>query len=163
MPTIWEQLIGGGIKGLAEGVGSLAKDVRTAITGASPIDATAAAEIQFKMAALEAAAFKAAADYDTAQMTGQIEINKSEAVQTSVWNRWRPAVGWVCVTGLAYTFLLKPLLPFLFKCGALIAGRDASTVPILPEVPMGDLLILLGGMLGIGTMRSVEKIKGVAS
>jgi len=113
-------------------------------------------------AAIEAAAAQAAVDYDKSQMEGQTAIAKLEAAsQDPFVTRWRPAVGWVCVLGLFYTFLLKPMLPFLFECGALLTGRDVTSVPILPEVPMGDLIVLLAGMLGLSGMRSVEKIKGV--
>ena len=105
-------------------------------------------------------AMKAAADFDTAQMTGQVEINKIEAASNSPFARnWRPAVGWVCVWGLFYTFGLKPMLPWCAEVGAIIVGR-VSVIPPLPEIPMGDLIVLLGGMIGLGTMRTVEKLKG---
>ena len=73
---------------------------------------------------------------------------------------WRPAVGWVCVLGLSYTFLLKPLLPWIIAVGALIVGKQ-SIVPALPPVDIGELIILLGGMLGLGAMRSVDKFNSL--
>ena len=159
--SFFTELLAGGAAGLFKGLGELAKDIRTAITGETPLDPNQRADILMKMAALEAAAAQAAAEYDRVQMEGQIAVQKLEAASQDPYvTRWRPSVGWVCVLGLFYTFLLKPLLPFIFECGALITGRDVSSVPILPEVPMGDLIVLLAGMLGLGTMRSVEKIKG---
>jgi hypothetical protein len=71
---------------------------------------------------------------------------------------WRPAVGWVCVSGLFYTFLLKPIFPWAASVVCNIAGVS-PVVPLLPEVPMGDLLVLLGGMLGFGGFRTFEKLK----
>lgn len=158
--AIWDALLSGGIKGMAEGVGALAKDIRTALTGEEPLTAEQRARLQEQLSAMEAAAMKAAADFDIAQMTGQVEINKIEAASSSPFARnWRPAVGWVCVWGLFYTFGLKPMLPWLAEVGALMVNR-VSVIPKLPEIPMGDLIVLLGGMLGLGTMRTVEKLAG---
>jgi len=156
---IIDQLLAGGIKGMAEGVGSLAKDIRAAITGPE-MTAEQKTQIEMQLLMMESAAAKAAADFDTAQMQGQVDLNKIEAASDGLFKSgWRPAVGWICVAGLAVTFLFKPLLPWVCQVGALIVGRE-SIVPPIPEIPMGDLLILLSGLLGLGTMRSVEKIKG---
>ena len=160
--SVLSELLAGGAQGLLAGVGSFAKDLREAITGKSILDPNKSAEILMNAAAIEAATVKMAAEFDKSQMEGQAAIAKLEAAsQDKYVTRWRPTIGWICGLGLFYTFLLKPLLPFVFECGALMTGRDVMTVPILPDVPMGDLIILLGGMLGLGTMRSVEKIKGV--
>jgi hypothetical protein len=160
--SFFSELLAGGASGLFSGLGVFAKDLREAITGKSILDPNQQAELMMKMTALEAAAAQTKAEYDRSQMEGQTAIAKLEAAsQDPFVTRWRPAVGWVCVLGLFYTFLLKPILPFIFECGAVISGRDVLSVPILPEVPMGDLIVLLAGMLGLGTLRSVEKIKGV--
>lgn len=157
----FDQLLAGGVQGLAQGFGTFAKDLRTAITGEAPIDPNKRAELLVQIQALEAASLQAAADYDRTQMEGQVAVQKLEAASADPFvTRWRPSVGWVCVAGLFYTFILKPLLPWVFQVGALAVGQK-SVVPLLPEVPMGDLIVLLTGMLGLGTMRSVEKIKGV--
>lgn len=85
---------------------------------------------------------------------GQIEINKVEAGNNSLFvSGWRPAVGWVCVAGLIYTFIAWPLL----KWYALI---HALEVP--PALDLSALITLLGGLLGLGGFRTFEKIKGVA-
>ena len=158
--AFWENILAGGVGEMAKGGGALAKDIRTAITGEEPLNAEQRARLQEQLTAMEAAAMKAAADFDTAQMTGQVEINKIEAASNSPFARnWRPAVGWVCVWGLFYTFGLKPMLPWCAEVGAIIVGR-VSVIPPLPEIPMGDLIVLLGGMIGLGTMRTVEKLKG---
>jgi Protein of unknown function (DUF3154). len=159
--SFFSELLAGGASGLASGLGSFAKDLREAITGKSILDPNKTAEILQQAQALEAAAVQAAADYDRTQMEGQVAVQKLEAASVDPFvTRWRPSVGWVCVAGLFYTFILKPLLPWVFQVGALAVGQK-SVVPLLPEVPMGDLIVLLTGMLGLGTMRSVEKIKGV--
>jgi hypothetical protein len=63
-------------------------------------------------------------------------------------------VGWVCAIAFAYHFVLQPLLVF----GLSYAGLD---MPDLPEFDIGTLLPVLGGMLGIGTLRTYEKQKGL--
>ncbi len=86
---------------------------------------------------------------------GQLEINKAEAASGSIFKGgWRPAVGWVCAIAFAYHFILKDLIIF----GASFAG---ATLPELPEFDMGTLLTVLGGMLGIGGLRTYEKQKGL--
>lgn len=87
---------------------------------------------------------------------GQMSINKEEAASPSFFRGgWRPATGWVCVAGLGYTFLLRPLLPWL----ASVAGLS---VPELPPLDTDELMALLTGMLGLGGYRTVERIKGKA-
>lgn len=91
---------------------------------------------------------------DTSLALGQIEVNKVEAASSSVFVAgWRPAAGWVCVSGLAYAFLGHSLLAWL------------SAVKGWPAPPMIDsdtLMVLLTGLLGLGGYRSYEKSKGVA-
>ena len=104
---------------------------------------------------------QAANNLDLTIIQGQNAINLEEAKSDSLYKSgWRPAVGWVCVAGLAYTFVVKPLLPWLVQVGALLLGY-VSVLPLMPEIPMGDLIILLSGLLGLGTMRTFEKFKGV--
>jgi hypothetical protein len=91
---------------------------------------------------------------DTQLANGQLEVNKVEAASASVFVAgWRPAVGWVCVIGLLYTFLLRPLLGWA-------SGIWMIDAP--PALDMGDLFTLLAGMLGLGGMRTFEKFHGVS-
>jgi len=155
------ELIAGGAAGLFTGIGTFAKDIREAITGKSIVSPDKQAELLLQAQALEAAGEKARMDYDQAITAAQTAINALEAQNKSLFvSGWRPAVGWVCVSGLFYTFLLKPLFPWLAAVVCNFAGV-APVVPLLPEVPMGDLLVLLGGLLGLGGLRSYEKVKGV--
>ena len=88
-------------------------------------------------------------------LLAQLEINKAEAASGSVFKGgWRPAVGWVCAIAFAYHFIFKDLIIF----GATFAGVD---LPEMPEFDMGTLLTVLGGMLGIGSLRTYEKQKGL--
>jgi hypothetical protein len=91
---------------------------------------------------------------DLQVMLAQAEINKVEAASSDPFRGgWRPAVGWVCVMGMAYTYLGQPLLAWL----SLTRGWQAP-----PAIDTFDLLIMLGGMLGFGGMRSFERVRGKA-
>ena len=91
---------------------------------------------------------------DAAQVMTQLLINQEEAKHDSVFVAgWRPAVGWVCATAMGYHFVALPALTFfvtLYKW----------QVPPLPVFDMSTLMTVLMGMLGLGVMRSYEKVKG---
>lgn len=89
-------------------------------------------------------------------LKGQIDVNKAEAANSSLFvSGWRPAVGWTCALALAYNDVLAPFLGF----AAHLAG---SSVP-LPSVPLADTMPVLLGLLGLGAMRTYEKVNGVNS
>lgn len=86
---------------------------------------------------------------------GQIEVNKVEAASTNLFiGGWRPAVGWTCVFGLGYSFIGQPLLTWA-------SVNFMWQAP--PELDLGTLITLLFGMLGLGSLRTVEKKAGVAA
>ena len=86
---------------------------------------------------------------ETQLALGQIEINKEDAKSGNFWQSgWRPFIGWICGLGLAYQFLVYPIL---------IAWQ-----PKIVQLDMGTLLTLLGGLLGLGALRTQEKLKGKA-
>ena len=86
---------------------------------------------------------------------GQLEVNKAEAASTSLFvSGWRPAVGWVCVLGMASNFVLIPMVNFI-----LALAESTITVPLIDTSTMMPVLL---GMLGLGAMRSAEKIKKVS-
>ena len=84
----------------------------------------------------------------------QLDINKTEAAHRSVFVAgWRPAVGWTCTAALAYSYVLEPVLRFgLAQAGYLVD---------LPAVDISQMMPVLIGMLGLGTLRSWEKVKRV--
>ena len=85
----------------------------------------------------------------------QIEVNKVEAASNSIFKSgWRPAIGWVCGFAFAYHFVIQPLLVFILT----YAGHP---VPELPEFDMASLMTVLGGLLGLGGLRTYEKTKGL--
>lgn len=116
-------------------------------------DPAAAADAKLKAIELAQRGELAALDADLRLMLAQADINKAEASTDLFRGGWRPACGWVCAAGLAYTFLLRPVLPWL----ASLAGAD---VQAMPEIDTDTLMVLLTGMLGLGGLRTVERIKG---
>ena len=88
-------------------------------------------------------------------MNAQAEINKVEAASSSLFVAgWRPAVGWICAAGLFYGTIGKPFIEFI----AQIFGYNGA----FPVIDGKALETTLYGMLGFGTMRTFEKIKGAA-
>ena len=77
----------------------------------------------------------------------QIEVNKAEAKGNWFQSSWRPATAWVCVLGFAVNFLISPLAaPFGF---------------VVPQADTSTMLPVLMGMLGLGGLRTMERVKGV--
>ena len=96
-----------------------------------------------------------AAETDLAKL--QIQTNIEEAKSTNWWVAgWRPAIGWVCGAGLAYAALVEPFARFAAKVWFGYTGD-------FPVIDTDLTLQILMGMLGLGAMRSVEKIKGAES
>lgn len=91
---------------------------------------------------------------ETELAKGQMAINQEDAKSTDKFaSRWRPFIGWVCGIAFAYHFVLQPLLAFILSS----AGYKVD----LPAFDMDALNTVLMGMLGLGTMRSFERYKGV--
>lgn len=90
--------------------------------------------------------------YEVQLLLGQIEINKIEAASTQGWVAgWRPFVGWICGSALAYHYILQPLMLFIVSLFHLS--------PTLPVLQMGELMTILLGILGLGAFRSYDKSK----
>lgn len=117
-------------------------------------DKQAAAAANLELLKLAQSGELAILDADVKLAVGQLEINRVEAANPSIFvSGWRPFIGWVGGFALVYQFVGRPLL-------AWTSAANGWTVP--PELDMGDLITIVGGMLGLGSLRTVEKIKGVA-
>ena len=93
---------------------------------------------------------------DLAQMTGHLEINKVEAANANIFvSGWRPAIGWVCALALLYQYLVRPLAVAVFAA----VGHPLPVMPGLDE----NLWQLMMAMLGMGGLRTFEKVQGVAN
>lgn len=91
------------------------------------------------------------AELQMAQM--QVDVNKVEAAAPDFFTRgWRPAIGWVCVAGCGWNWVGLPVAKLLID----LAGHQLQ----LEMADVSEMLPLLLGMLGLGAMRTTEKIKG---
>lgn len=93
---------------------------------------------------------------ELAGITGQLEINKEEAKSASLFvSGWRPAIGWICGAACAWNWVGLPIAKMLFV---------AFDHPIaLAPADIGEMFPILLGMLGLGGLRTAEKINGVAA
>ena len=82
-------------------------------------------------------------------MLAQLEVNKAEAAHSSIFvSGWRPFIGWVCGVSIGFNFLVVPIL--------MSASVEVSPLDLATMMPV------LMGMLGLGGLRTAEKIKKVA-
>lgn len=85
----------------------------------------------------------------------QMAVNTVEAAHRSIFVAgWRPFIGWVCGSAFAMHFLGMPLMQ--------VAAIYADFTPPLLSFDMQSLLTVMMGMLGLGGLRTYEKIKGAA-
>ena len=120
----------------------------TIITRLFP-DPTQAAQAQLAL-------LKMQQDGELAAISGQMEINKIEAGSSSVFVAgWRPFCGWTCGLGLAYVSIVEPIARLI----ATLTGYEGAFPAIDTTLTMQVLL----GMLGMGGLRTLDKIKGVAA
>ena len=87
---------------------------------------------------------------------GQIDTNKEEAKSPSIFvSGARPFIMWVCGVGCAWNWVGLPVAKFIL----ILFGM---TVTISPA-DLSEMMPLLMGMLGLGGLRTVEKLNGVAA
>lgn len=116
-------------------------------------DPKLAAETKLKAIELAQSGQLAQLDADLKQALGQIEVNKVEAGTDLFRGGWRPFIGWICGIGLGMQFIASPLLTWV----GMLAGHNIA----FPALDISVLMTLLFGMLGLGTLRTQEKLKGV--
>ncbi len=86
----------------------------------------------------------------------QAKINEIEVAHSSIFVAgWRPFIGWVCGIGLLWAFIFQPI--FIWA----IASFDLG-VNDLPAINTDGLYQLVLAMLGMGGLRTFEKLKGVS-
>lgn len=106
-------------------------------------------------AAAELELLRLAQSGDLQVVLAQLAINAKEAESPSVFiGGWRPFVGWICGIGLLYATILHNLIEWI----SVIRGW-----PLPPAVDTDTLIYVLGALLGIGGLRTLEKVKNVAS
>jgi hypothetical protein len=129
--------------GLLQGISGLINTIK----GRSPEDAMKLAEITAKYQGeiLQA---------DIDAVRGQLAVNQAEAASSSPFvASWRPLIGYVCGAAFAINFVVGPIGTW----AAALAGYPVE----FPKLDMTDMMPVLLGMLGLGTMRTYEKVSGV--
>jgi hypothetical protein len=106
-----------------------------------------------KKAAAEMELFKLAQAGELQTVIAQLQVNAKEAEHASIFVAgWRPFVGWVCGSAFLYVSVLHSLLAWYAR---------AKGWPAPPTLDSDVLMYVLGGMLGLGGYRTMEKVKGV--
>jgi len=126
--------------------GQTTQDVANAVAGMTPADMVKMKQLddQFKVQM---------AQQGISLQLAQIGTNTEEAKSTNWWVAgWRPFVGWVGAVGLLYASFLLPLIQFL----AMVGGYTGK----FPVLDTTITMQILFGLLGIGGLRTVEKVKG---
>jgi len=140
--SIISDITSSGVGALMGGIGTLAKDIRQAITGEMPAEKQA--EIQQKVMEIELAAAQ-----------GQMAINLEEAKSESLFVAgWRPAVGWIGALSLGYAAIVEPLLTLFANLYGYTGAFPAIDTTITMQV--------LFGILGLGAYRSFDKAQAPA-
>jgi len=145
------------IKDTLAGVGGLMQDVKSLFTG--KVSPEKEADILQKLA-----------DSEQSLMLAQSEVNKIEAASSSIFVAgWRPAIGWICAISIGSYYIPQALMAvslWAVQCiMVMLAAADIAKVslPAFPAIFGWEQLFgLVFAMLGIGTLRTVEKWKGVA-
>ena len=89
-------------------------------------------------------------------IAGQLKINEVEAGHPSVFvSGWRPAIGWVCGLACAWNWIGLPVV----KMGLAIYGKPLDLAP----ADLTEMLPILMGMLGLGGLRTIEKLSDKAA
>jgi hypothetical protein len=90
-----------------------------------------------------------------ALVQGQLDINKVEAASPNAFTSgWRPAIGWICGAAFGIQFVFGPLASW----GSRLYGHPVD----FPPMDIGAMMPVLLGMLGLGGLRTYEKVKGAA-
>lgn len=87
---------------------------------------------------------------------GQLDTNKEEAKNSSLFvSGWRPFIGWACGSACVWNWLGLPVASFI----ASALGHPLTMSP----ADLTEMMPVLIGMLGLGSLRTFEKINNVAS
>lgn len=118
-------------------------------------DPAAKAQAAYQMAQLQQQSEFKELDVQIQQIQTQTDTNKAEATSANMFVAgWRPFIGWICGCGLAYQYLGDPMFSWL---------AAIEHWPLPPSLDLGTLITLLMGLLGLGSMRTVEKLQGINS
>jgi hypothetical protein len=134
-----------GARKLVDSVGNASLKLRTALTGELPPDA------RVRLEEIDADLQKGIAD-------SQSKLNIIDAGKGVFYAGWRPAIGWVCAFGVASYFIPKHVL------GAYVWVASYFSTGVIGPYPVDadGILELTLGLLGLATLRTIERKLGVS-
>jgi Holin of 3TMs, for gene-transfer release len=119
-------------------------------------DPAAKAAAAYQMAQLQQQSEFKELDAQIQELQSQTDTDKAEATNASVFVAgWRPFIGWICGAGCGWNWIGLPIASFV----ATAVGHPVTVAP----ADISQMLPLLMGMLGLGAMRTVEKLNGVSN
>ena len=146
LAKLFAPAVGETVKGIGEGVSTLANGLRSAITGEMP------PEVRAKIEELVIQA-------ESLDRQSQSEINKMEAQHRSIFIAgWRPFIGWTCGVSFCMHFIIFPLAEWYMGYLEMLGFGERIE---MPQLDMDQLIPLVLGMLGLGVYRTYEKKKNV--
>lgn len=96
---------------------------------------------------------------ETVRLTSQTKINEIEAASSDWFSRrWRPAIGWVGVLAMLYQFVIYPFLTWGWQAMQAAGFVSIGLLPP-PQLETDSLWVILTGLLGIGGMRSFDRLR----
>ncbi len=117
-------------------------------------DPKAKDEAKLKLLEMAQTGELAALTAETDLAKGQLSVNLAEAQHSSLFVAgWRPGLGWVMVAIMATNYIGIPALAWL---------SPIFDLPVPNRLDIGELYPVLLGMLGLGGLRTAEKMRGVA-
>lgn len=149
-------IIGAALPGVLPSITDTAKILVDRLVPDPAAKAQAQKDIEEAITARVAVAIDAVKAQDAAQGA----VNLAEAQGNDRYSsRWRPTVGWICTAGLGYQFLFAPVMTWV---GGIVGVALDVSFPAPPTLITTDLMPLLYALLGIGAMRTVERVSGVS-
>lgn len=118
-------------------------------------DPAAAAAAKLELLKMQQSGELAQLTADTSLAIEQIKVNAIEAQSPSLLvSGWRPMIGWVCGAACAWNWLGLPIAKLVLA----LLGEPLE----ISGANLSEMLPVLLGMLGLGALRTAEKVKGVA-
>lgn len=118
-------------------------------------DPTERARAEMELAKLQQDGALRSVEMELQRELAQAAVNQAEASNPNpLVSGWRPAVGWIGVLTLGYQYIIRPLVPWLLN----VAGHPAPELPTLDD----GMFELIAVMLGMGGLRSFDKLKGTS-